>query len=169
MKEASRQLGISYNTLILRAKQLDVYQPNPAGRGIKKKMPYVHDLESILVKASSFQTYKLKKRLLKAGLLAYLCSSCGLSTWLDQPIPLELDHINGDSRDHRLENLRLLCPNCHAFTETYRAKKRKSQSGVMVATQHLNCCFRKEVRVRVPPLVRHDKARLLTTGSGLFL
>lgn len=50
------------------------------------------------------------------------CSECGLTEWRGQPIPLELDHISGNRRDLRVENLRLLCPNCHALTPTYRGK-----------------------------------------------
>jgi len=82
-------------------------------------------LEDVLKPGSTYDTYKLKLRLLKAGLLAPSCGHCGLAQWLDRPIPLELDHINGDREDHTLDNLRLLCPNCHALTPTYRAKNTK--------------------------------------------
>lgn len=67
-------------------------------------------------------THKLRKRLLSAGVFKHVCLMCQNTEWLGQPIPLELEHINGDSNDNRLENLRLLCPNCHAQTPTYRGK-----------------------------------------------
>jgi len=70
------------------------------------------------------QSHKLRKRLLKEGFFANKCMNCGRNTWLDRPIPLELDHINGNNKDNRLENPRLLCPNCHAFTPTYRGRNR---------------------------------------------
>jgi hypothetical protein len=54
----------------------------------------------------------------------YKCDCCGLSTWLDQKIKLEIDHIDGNPTNHTLTNLRLLCPNCHSLTETYGNKKR---------------------------------------------
>jgi HNH endonuclease len=47
---------------------------------------------------------------------------CGISDWHGRPLVLELDHINGAADDHRLENLRLLCPNCHSQTDTYYAR-----------------------------------------------
>ncbi|MGB7338353.1 MAG: HNH endonuclease signature motif containing protein, partial [Phototrophicaceae bacterium] len=50
----------------------------------------------------------------------YKCEICGLSEWLNQPIPLELDHIDGDPDNNVESNLRLICPNCHALTDTYK-------------------------------------------------
>ena len=64
-----------------------------------------------------------RKRLLKDGLMEYKCSLCGnTGEWNGQPLVLQVDHINGDHNDNRLENLRFLCPNCHSQTETFAGK-----------------------------------------------
>jgi len=82
-------------------------------------------LEKILVKNSHFQSFKLKKRLFAAGLKIPRCEQCG---WAEKTktgyLPLELDHINGDRHDNRLENLRILCPNCHSLQPTHRGRRR---------------------------------------------
>jgi hypothetical protein len=84
-------------------------------------------LPLILVAQSGYKggTSRLKKRLLDERLLERKCYECGLTEWKNQPIPLELEHKNGNNTDNRLENLTLLCPNCHALTPTYRAKNMK--------------------------------------------
>jgi 5-methylcytosine-specific restriction endonuclease McrA len=82
-------------------------------------------LTEILVKDSKYRnSHSLKLRLIKEEVFAKKCSNCLGDQWLNLPIPLELDHINGDRTDNRVENLRLLCPNCHALTDTYRGKNK---------------------------------------------
>lgn len=79
-------------------------------------------IDQVLVKESTMSGTYLKKRLLEEGFKEYKCENCDRSTWEGAPIPLELHHINGVSMDNRWDNLQLLCPNCHAFTDNYRGK-----------------------------------------------
>lgn len=82
-------------------------------------------LNDILVENSTYHNIScLKKRLIDNHLLSYECAICGISTWQGQPLSLQLDHINGINNDHRLNNLRLLCPNCHSQTTTYSGKNK---------------------------------------------
>lgn len=79
-------------------------------------------LVELLVNGRLCQTNTLKRRLIQERLKEPQCEGCLLYEWCGEPIPLELDHVNGDRRDNRLGNLRLLCPNCHAMTPTYRGR-----------------------------------------------
>jgi hypothetical protein len=83
-------------------------------------------LKDILVIGSSYQSFKLKKRLFAADIKKVECEECGWKKVSeDGRIPLELDHINGMRTDNRLENLRILCPNCHSLKPTHRGRNKK--------------------------------------------
>lgn len=88
------------------------------GIKLKPKRP----LSEYLSNKFSITSCRLKKRLIKENVLEPVCSSCRLERWLEGPIPLELDHIDGNSYNNSIDNLRLLCPNCHALTDTYRGR-----------------------------------------------
>lgn len=83
-------------------------------------------LGDILVENSTYSNRtQIKKRCYRAGLLKEQCDSCGIGPeWNGSSLTLQLEHINGVFNDHRIENLRILCPNCHSQTETYCGKNR---------------------------------------------
>ena len=82
-------------------------------------------LEEILVQRSSYPPSNLRRRLIAAGLKDGRCEGCGIDEWQGEPLSLHLDHVNGDPLDNRLENLRILCPNCHALTDTWCGRNRR--------------------------------------------
>lgn len=79
-------------------------------------------LMEYLANSKSIQSNKVRLKLLQDGYKEYKCERCGRKTWLGEPIPLELHHIDGNKANNTLANFQLLCPNCHAFTDTYRGK-----------------------------------------------
>ena len=88
-------------------------------RGDVVSRPPGMPLEQLLSVGIRRNRLNIKARLIAAGLKHQRCENCGLTEWLDAPIPLELHHINGDGQDNRLENLSLLCGNCHARTDNW--------------------------------------------------
>ena len=129
MAQAASRLGIHFNTLKKRAIKIGVYSPNPSGKGLKKPKGIGKGgilLSEILEgKHPQYQTNKLRKRLISENIKDEKCEVCGIVDWNGSPVSFELDHINGVRTDHRLQNLRIICPNCHSQTETYRAKNIK--------------------------------------------
>ena len=109
-------------------KELEAQNIDYSARPIKtifEKIP----IEEILVENSSYQSAKLKKRLIEEGLKEERCELCGIGNeWNGRPLTLQLHHINGNHTDNRIENIQILCPNCHSQTENYRGKKHKQHN-----------------------------------------
>jgi HNH endonuclease len=125
--------GANYTTIYKIMDEMNIDKSHMTGQGWNKGdvMGLVKNntrpLDEILVENSTYtNTHKIKKRLIAAGLKDHVCETCGLQQWNGQQISLELDHINGDRFDHRLENLQLLCPNCHSQTPSYRGKNKRN-------------------------------------------
>ncbi len=87
------------------------------------KMP----IEQYLVQKSTMSSDKLRRRLIAEGFKQPKCEMCDLSEWNGKEIPLELDHKNSDHWDNRLDNLQIVCPNCHALETRDRRQARVSQ------------------------------------------
>lgn len=127
--QALRVLGVApyggnYDVIRKAIKHFDLDTSHFTGQGWNKnkKLGAKQPIEKFLDNQLPIQSFKLKRRLLTEAIFERCCSGCQNSEWLGQPIPLELDHINGDRYNNHLSNLRLLCPNCHALTPTYRGK-----------------------------------------------
>lgn len=71
--------------------------------------------------------WNIRQALFKRGLKSRTCERCGLSKWLGEDIPVEVHHIDGDKFNNTLENLEVLCPNCHYYTDTYKSKNRNKK------------------------------------------
>ncbi len=118
----AQQLNCKQDTLNRYLKIMDIdYKGNQSGKG-KSKARTKLSLEEYLSTSINLQTNKIKKKILEENIKPHRCECCGLEKWLNQPIPLELHHIDGDRTHNELDNYKLLCPNCHSFTDSYRGK-----------------------------------------------
>lgn len=93
-------------------------------RGVLITRPRAMSIDRLL--SSPRTRHHLKRRLMDVGLLPTHCQSCGISAWRERPLSLELHHVNGDGSDNRLENLEVLCPNCHSQTDSWGGRNRRS-------------------------------------------
>ena len=119
---ASSELGMTIVSLWSRAKKIGLAWKDKNYRSVQPtKIPTIEILEG---RHPYYQTLKLKKRLIKEGIKENKCDICGITEWNGKLISMQLDHINGDSHNHKLENLRMICPNCHSQTETYCGKNK---------------------------------------------
>ena len=96
-------------------------------------VPRAHPMpmEQLLVADTYRSRHNVKLRLLAEGLKENRCEECGLTEWLGRPLSMALHHVNGDGRDNRLENLQLLCPNCHSQTDNFSSRNRRPKLRVV--------------------------------------
>jgi len=127
--------GGNYKTInsYISENQIDISHFTGSAWCVGEKAKYLADskrlsMEDILSGKCSYKsTFKLKNRLIKEGYFVHKCYNCGLEEWQGRPIPLELEHKNGNNADNHIDNLTLLCPNCHAQTKTYRGRNKKKK------------------------------------------
>lgn len=133
-RAAMKKLGLAasgsgYKSFIALIEDLSIDKTHWLGQAYLKGKNHSYNkklsLDEILVENRYFNSYKLKNKLLKEGIFDYKCFICFINEWNGKRLALHLDHINGNNHDNRIENLRLLCPNCHSQTETYAGKNKK--------------------------------------------
>lgn len=89
------------------------------------------DNSLIFTENSNASSHYVRSLLLKHQIKEYKCQECGIcDNWNNKPISLQMDHINGNRKDHRLENLRWLCPNCHSQTETFCSRNSSNKKSI---------------------------------------
>jgi hypothetical protein len=122
--------GGNYEQIKRRIRELELPIEHFTGKGWNVGIDYQprpqRPLEELLVIGGTSQSHKLKQRLFREGVKLPSCELCDWAEMsLDGRIPVELDHINGDHYDNRIENLRILCPNCHSLQLTHRGRNKK--------------------------------------------
>jgi len=118
--------GGNYQTIKNHIKNHDIDISHFTGQGWSRgtKVGPKRSIEDYLSNKQPIQSWKLKRRLLQDKFFEPKCYGCSNQFWLDQPISLELHHIDGDNTNNNLSNLTILCPNCHALTDNYRGKNK---------------------------------------------
>ena len=92
-------------------------------RGAITTRPQKQSIDDLLRRPNVNRDH-LRRRLIAEGLKDARCECCGLSSWLGRPIPLQLHHVNGVGDDNRLENLQVLCANCHSQTDSWGGRNK---------------------------------------------
>lgn len=122
--------GGNYTSLKKRIKKYNIDISHFTGQSWNKGINFgpKRPIEDYLSNKYSISSHKLRLRLIKEKFLKAKCNSCKKTTWLNKSIALELHHKDGNHENNNLSNLELLCPNCHAYTDTYRGKNQERKN-----------------------------------------
>jgi hypothetical protein len=129
MNTCAIDLGIKFMTFKRRAVSLGVYKPNQGRKGIDRDPS---EFEKITIPLDDiisgkfkghYSSSRLRKRLIKEGYKKNKCEECGVMEWNGKSITCELHHIDGDRGNNMIENLLILCPNCHSQTPNHSIRK----------------------------------------------
>jgi len=176
----------NFNTLKQRIKELNIdtsHFGNCYDEAVKYAKNKMQTLESVMTENSTYGRNHLKRRLLEEGLLKNECSICGLDEeWNGKHIVMILDHINGISNDNRLENLRMVCPNCNSQLDTFGSRNYKKIKKIKIQKCYMcgkdkkinksnlcrECCDEKQRRVERPTkeVLLQDIKELGYSGCG---
>lgn len=128
--EIARRLKCKIDTLNSYLIKMGIeYTGNKGRRGKSRTGESYISADHYFYKNSPIHSSQLRIKILKEGLKPHQCESCKLTQWLGKPIPLELEHIDGDHYNNQWENLKLLCPNCHQLTPTHSGKNEGNYLG----------------------------------------
>lgn len=122
--------GGNYQTCHKRIQRLNLDTSHFVGQGSNKGKTFgpKRPIEDYLSNSQSINSVELKRRLIQENIFEHKCYSCNLTEWLGELIPIELHHIDGNNKNNNLNNLQILCPNCHAKTDTYCGKNSRLPS-----------------------------------------
>lgn len=127
--EIARFLGVKYETLTNYFKKYSInYDGNQNRRGIPHNESR-KSIDDILNNKIIYKTSDLKKRLIEEGLKENKCECCGITNWNGKEICMELHHVDGNHYNNNLDNLQILCPNCHSQTIFFRGRKNINSNG----------------------------------------
>ena len=138
---AAALLGINYKILVSLIEKFGCNDEVDVLLNQRKRKKHVkfslNDLDMVLNGEKLLSAYKLKIRLFQFGLKKEVCERCGCTEWLGKKIPLELHHKNGNNLDNNIDNLEILCPNCHALEPNYRGSNKISHKNKVLKIEKI--------------------------------